>query len=110
MTSSDAAPVTPERSTAALVGRLFEASIGMFEVMSVYLGDRLGLYRTLHDGGAATTAELAARARIDERYAREWREQPAGAPPPRAGDRAAAARPRRRAPSKGYAPRPLDPH
>ena len=41
MTTTD----TPraERSTDALVGRLFEASVGMFEVMSVYLGDRLGL-------------------------------------------------------------------
>ena len=67
----------PERTTDALVGRLFEASIGMFDVMSVYVGDRLGLYRALHDGGPATTAELAARAGIDERYAREWLEQQA---------------------------------
>src|SRR5207253_1036748 len=70
-------PAAPERSGEALVGRLFEASIGMFEVMSVYLGDRLGLYRALRDGGPATTAELATRAGIDERYAREWLEQQA---------------------------------
>lgn len=67
----------PERSPDVLVGRLFEASLGMFEIMSVYLGDRLGLYRALHDGGPATPAELAARAGIDERYAREWLEQQA---------------------------------
>ncbi|MDQ3128765.1 MAG: class I SAM-dependent methyltransferase [Chloroflexota bacterium] len=72
------APESADPKTAeSLVGRVFEASIGMFEVMSVYLGDRLGLYRALHDSGPATAAELAARAGIDERYAREWLEQQA---------------------------------
>lgn len=36
------------------------------------LGDRLGLFRELARGGAATSAELAARAAVSERYAREW--------------------------------------
>jgi 2-polyprenyl-3-methyl-5-hydroxy-6-metoxy-1,4-benzoquinol methylase len=76
MTSATEA-TRPERTAEALVGRLFEASIGMFEVMSVYVGDRLGLYRALRDGGPATAPELAARAGIDERYAREWLEQQA---------------------------------
>jgi ubiquinone/menaquinone biosynthesis C-methylase UbiE len=61
----------------ALVARLFEASLGMFDLMSVYLGDRLGLYRALRDAGAATAPELASRAGIDARYAREWLEQQA---------------------------------
>lgn len=65
------------RSGEALTGRLFEAGLGMMELMSVYLGDRLGLYRTLRDGGPATSAELAERAGIAERYAREWLEQQA---------------------------------
>ena len=90
MTETDA-PSAPARSPDALVGRLFEASIGMFEVMSVYLGDRLGLYRALRDGGPATTAELAARAGIDERYAREWLEQQAVAGHPRRRRRRRAA-------------------
>jgi len=47
----------------------------MLEVMAVYLGDRLGLYAALRDGGPATAAELASRAGIDARYAREWLEQ-----------------------------------
>jgi 2-polyprenyl-3-methyl-5-hydroxy-6-metoxy-1,4-benzoquinol methylase len=76
MTTRPAAPAT-ERTPDALVDRLFRASLGMFEVMSVYLGDRLGLYRALRDGGPATPAELAARARIDPRYALEWLEQQA---------------------------------
>jgi 2-polyprenyl-3-methyl-5-hydroxy-6-metoxy-1,4-benzoquinol methylase len=66
-----------EKTPDALVGRLFEASLGMLDVMAVYLGDRLGLYRALHEGGPATAAELATRAGIDERYAREWLEQQA---------------------------------
>jgi hypothetical protein len=66
-----------ERTPEALVGRLFEATIGMMDVMSVYLGDRLGLYRALRDDGPATAGDLARRAGIDERYAREWLEQQA---------------------------------
>lgn len=61
----------------ALVGRLFEQSLGTFDVMSVYLGDRLGLYRCLRDDGPATPPELASRAGIHPRYAREWLEQQA---------------------------------
>ena len=68
---------SPERTPDAFVGRLFEASIGMLDVMSVYVGDRLGLYRALHDGGPATPRELAARSGIDPRYALEWLEQQA---------------------------------
>ncbi len=36
------------------------------------IGDRLGLFRVLHEGGPATSAEFADRAQIQERYAREW--------------------------------------
>ena len=67
----------PEKTADELVGRLFEATIGMMDVMSVYVGDRLGLYRTLRDGGPATEADLATRAGIDPRYAREWLEHQA---------------------------------
>lgn len=60
-----------------LVGRLFNALLGTADLYSVYIGDRLGLYRALDKGGAATPADLARRAGIDERYAREWLEQQA---------------------------------
>ncbi len=73
--TTETLPTADDRTGDALVGRLFEASIGMFDLLSVYLGDRLGLYRILADGGPATPADLAARAGIDERYAREWLEQ-----------------------------------
>ena len=45
--------------------------------MAVYVGDRLGLYRGLNEIQPATAAELAARAAINVRYAREWLEQQA---------------------------------
>src|SRR2546427_8861421 len=76
-TETDTAPPT-QKTPDALVGRLFEASLGMFDLMTVYLGDQLGLYRALRDGGAAAPSQLARRAGIDVRYAREWLEEQAG--------------------------------
>ena len=62
-----------------LVERLFSASLGMAEVLTVYLGDNLGLYRALERAGSMTAAELAKDTGIFERYAREWLEQQAAA-------------------------------
>lgn len=62
-----------------LVERLFSAGLGMAEVLTVYLGDVLGLYRSLQASGATTPAELAGATGILERYAREWMEQQAAA-------------------------------
>src|SRR5256886_701430 len=61
----------------ALVERLFMDAISAFDLLSVYLGDVLGLYRTLADKGPLTSPELAEAAGIHERYAREWLEQQA---------------------------------
>ena len=61
-----------EAQAEAFVGGLFLAGLGAFELLNVYVGDRLGLYRALDGAGGLTTAELAAAAGIDERYAREW--------------------------------------
>jgi SAM-dependent methyltransferase len=66
-----------ESSAPPLSERLFAAALGALDVAGVYLGDRLGLYRALADGGPATPAELADRAGVDARYAREWLEQQA---------------------------------
>lgn len=62
-----------------LVERLFAASLGMAEVMTVYLGDTLGLYRALEGADPMTASELAKGTGIFERYAREWLEQQAAA-------------------------------
>jgi len=44
------------------------------ELYTIYLGERLGLYRALAESGAATSSELAARTGTTERYVREWLE------------------------------------
>src|SRR5580704_430295 len=61
---------------AALTGRLFRDMAGALELLTVYLGERLGLYQALYAGGPATSAELAARTGTIERFIREWLEQP----------------------------------
>ena len=62
-----------------LVERLFSAGLGMAEVLTVYLGDTLGLYRAFERAGSMTAPELAKETGIFERYAREWLEQQAAA-------------------------------
>src|SRR5580700_11317465 len=37
-----------------------------------YIGDRLGIFKSLADVGAVTSAELAAKTGLNERYLREW--------------------------------------
>ena len=59
-------------------GRIAEAAISGFELAAMELGTRLGLYEALA-AGPATAPELATRAEIDDRYAREWLEQQATA-------------------------------
>jgi SAM-dependent methyltransferase len=61
----------------ALVERLAGATLGALDVLSVYLGVRLGLYRALADRGASSSEELAQAAGLNERYVREWLEQQA---------------------------------
>ena len=61
----------------ALVERLFGATLGAMDVVSVYIGVRLGLYRALADRGASSSEELAETTGLNERYVREWLEQQA---------------------------------
>jgi SAM-dependent methyltransferase len=70
-------PATPSARRDALAEQLSAGALGALDLMCVYIGDRLGLYRTLADAGPLTAAELAAAASIEERYAREWLEQQA---------------------------------
>lgn len=59
-----------------LVGRLFEASLGMLDLMNVYLGHRLGYYEALQKSPEGMTpGELASAAGTNSRYAQEWLEQ-----------------------------------
>jgi SAM-dependent methyltransferase len=54
--------------------RLFRDAVAALELYTVYLGERLGLYRALAKGGPATSSELAERTSTTERYVREWLE------------------------------------
>lgn len=76
MTLTVPTPAEQERRD-ALAERLFTATIGAFDLLAVYIGDRLDLYRHLADGDPTTSVELGARAGIAERYAREWLEHQA---------------------------------
>jgi predicted O-methyltransferase YrrM len=60
--------------TEALRERLFGDALGALELYTIYLGERLGLYRALAESGAATSSKLAARTGTTERYVREWLE------------------------------------
>jgi SAM-dependent methyltransferase len=55
----------------AFAGRALTDVAGTMATLLCVIGDRLGLFVAL-DEGPATAADLAARARVDERYALEW--------------------------------------
>lgn len=63
--------------TDALAEKVFGAIIGFQEIAGLYLGEKLGLYTALSEDGPATSAGLAGRTGLDERYLREWLEQQA---------------------------------
>ena len=73
MDSNTASQGGPEDVAAALAGRLRHDVVGALELFTVYLGERLGLYRALRDS-PATSSELAGRTGTAERYVREWLE------------------------------------
>ena len=66
-----------EEQRGALVERIFRGGIAVLEMLSMYVGDRLGLYQALAQSGPSTATQLARLAGIDERYAQEWLEQQA---------------------------------
>src|SRR5215472_3817299 len=72
--ATDSGPGGPNDAAAALAERLFRDMVGALELYTVYLGERLGLYRALDSGGPATSSELAERTGTAERYIREWLE------------------------------------
>ena len=84
-----------EMTGEALIERVLTSTVGLFDLASIYLGQRLGLYAALHDRGPATSGELADRTGTDERYVREWLEQQAVTGLLIADDDDAAARERR---------------
>jgi len=59
----------------AFVGRLLQSTGGLFDIFTIYIGDRLGFYQALSANGPLSSVELAKRTGTSERYAREWLEQ-----------------------------------
>jgi 2-polyprenyl-3-methyl-5-hydroxy-6-metoxy-1,4-benzoquinol methylase len=68
---------SPEQRRDALAERIFGNCVGFMEILSIYVGDRLGFYRALADDGGATASHLADATGTNERYTREWLEQQA---------------------------------
>jgi 2-polyprenyl-3-methyl-5-hydroxy-6-metoxy-1,4-benzoquinol methylase len=63
----------------AFADRLFRSALGYFDLLSIRLGQRLGMYEALADQKPVTSTELADRTGTSERYVREWLEQQATA-------------------------------
>jgi 2-polyprenyl-3-methyl-5-hydroxy-6-metoxy-1,4-benzoquinol methylase len=66
-------PITQERD--AFLERMLASAGGLFEIFTVYIGDRLDLYRALAEHSPMTSIQLANATRTQERYVREWLEQ-----------------------------------
>jgi SAM-dependent methyltransferase len=54
------------------VGKVVEQISGTMTTLLGAVGDRLGLFKNLAEQGPATSAELASRTKLNERYLREW--------------------------------------
>ena len=104
-----AGPCGPEDATAALTARLRRDMVGALELFTIYLGERLGLYRALAADGPATSAELAGRTGTAERYVREWLEHHAASGLLEVDDPAAGPLERRYRLPAAYAPVLADP-
>src|ERR1700691_6711291 len=87
-----------------LTARLRRDMVGALELFTVYLGERLGLYRALAMEGPATSAELAGRTGRTERYIREWLEHHAASGLLEVDDPAAGSLARRYSLPAGHAP------
>ena len=75
--------------------RLARSTVAALDLYTVYIGERLGFYRTLAEDGPATSTELAHRTGTNERLVREWLEQQAATGLLTVDDPAAAALERR---------------
>src|SRR5687767_14552458 len=57
------------------IERMLHSLSGLFDIVTIYLGDRLGFYQALEGGEWMTSTALAMAAGTNERYTREWLEQ-----------------------------------
>ena len=64
-------PIVDQTQAEAFLGKVFADTSGMVVTIMASFGDRLGLFKNLAYG-PATSAQLATRAGLNERYTREW--------------------------------------
>ena len=55
-----------------LIDRVIDDRAGTVTIGLLYIGDRLGIFRAMSGAGPLTSAALAERAGLYERYVREW--------------------------------------
>ncbi len=65
-------PSIEQEKAQAFLGQVFGDLTGLTNTVLASIGDRLGLFKDLAAHGPATSAELATRTGVHERYAREW--------------------------------------
>jgi hypothetical protein len=61
-------PVSVDEVAERVIGYLSGTTISAM----IYLGDRLGLYRTMREAGPVTSQRLASACGLHERWVREW--------------------------------------
>ena len=76
MTTAEAEHGDTSQSRDAFVDRVLTSVIATYDLLSIYVGDRLGLYAALARR-PSTAKELAHETGTDERYIREWLEHQA---------------------------------
>jgi 2-polyprenyl-3-methyl-5-hydroxy-6-metoxy-1,4-benzoquinol methylase len=64
-----------QQAVEAFQDKMLQASSGVFEMFSIYIGDKLGLYCALNANSPMTSTELSLVTKTQERYIREWLEQ-----------------------------------
>lgn len=68
-------PQDIEQQTEAFMDRILESAAGAFNIFTIHIGERLGLYRALAAHGPLTAMQLSEKTGTHERYMREWMEQ-----------------------------------
>ncbi|MBZ5644724.1 MAG: class I SAM-dependent methyltransferase [Acidobacteriia bacterium] len=72
MSTAVPVPQFDEAKLNAFMGKAVGDMGAAMHALMILLGDRVGLYKAMADSRAVTSAELAARTGLRERYVREW--------------------------------------
>lgn len=72
LTAESVEPAVDHTKIDAAMNKLMSDFSGTAVTLAAALGDRLGLFKAMAALGPATSATIARRAEVDERYTREW--------------------------------------